>query len=914
MRIAESGQGHAVVLRGHAGMGKTGLLAAALRRCAAPGRTVLTTRCAQMSENVAYGAVRELFAPLGLAAGENSELLVGNARLALPALVADPAHGTPAADSYSVQCGLYWLAATLATDGLLVLALDDTHWCDESSWRWLGFLLRRAENMRLLLVLTRCGDAAGPADQAVAEIEAAGRTETIDVGPLPLDAVSDLIATSLAVPPGEAFARRCAEETGGNPMLLERLLGELRQRQAESRRPLSSVVGAGRAALARSVLDRLPVSTRGIAVAIAVLGNAEPAMVAGLSGLSQRAVAAGIEVLRGNAILLPDRVEIGHDRVRNDVLGTLPAARLLRLRTRAATLLSDAGRPAEEVAAQLLLLPRIDEQWMAGILREAARNALNRGAPSTAAHYLRRALVVDPRDTAVLTELATALAQNDPAEALRLLEHALTIVDGPRERALVAIQFGMVSLAAHDAPRAAVLLGGVLDELDAELGGSPTAADAALRTRVESALLITGLDEKATVRATVTRMRARPVPAGDTPGECQLLAMHAVVAALRGDDSVAAVANARRAIRVDGTTLGGWAVLASSLALYLADEVDAAGTSLTRLLDAAQSGGAAWTYTLGLGTRALFWCWCGNLAEAAADAETAFDITRQERWGATATMPRTAWATVLTQQGQAARAEELLAGITRPRFERFTLEYHWFLLARARTRSALGDHEGALSLLRACGVSLAEADIGSAVLAPWWLDGACLLAELGRPAEGAALAEQGAELAARWGTPRAIGMSLLARGVVAGKDHGVGLLAEAAHTLADTPARLEYARAEYLLGRALLRREDRKGAREHARKAIDHCARNGDWLLLDAARRVLVDAGGRMRPGARMPFDTLSGSERRVAALAAEGATNRSIAESLFVTVRTVEMHLTSVYRKLDVHGRGELAAALARR
>ena len=70
--------------------------------------------------------------------------------------------------------------------------------------------------------------------------------------------------------------------------------------------------------------------------------------------------------------------------------------------------------------------------------------------------------------------------------------------------------------------------------------------------------------------------------------------------------------------------------------------------------------------------------------------------------------------------------------------------------------------------------------------------------------------------------------------------------------------------------------------------------------------------GARPRRPARRGVDSLSAQERRVSTMAADGLGNREIAEALFLTRRTVEMHLTGAYRKLDVSGRGELAAALA--
>lgn len=161
------------------------------------------------------------------------------------------------------------------------------------------------------------------------------------------------------------------------------------------------------------------------------------------------------------------------------------------------------------------------------------------------------------------------------------------------------------------------------------------------------------------------------------------------------------------------------------------------------------------------------------------------------------------------------------------------------------------------------------------------------------------------------GHPRALGLAALARGVIAPGGTGIEPLTEAVLTLAGSPARAEHAKAEFVLGRALLKTGDQRGAREHLRTATDLAQRCGALALAAVARRLLVTAGGRMRKMSASPLDMLTGMERRVAGLAAAGASNRSIAETLFVTVRTIETHLTSVYRKLGVSGRTELGAVL---
>lgn len=195
------------------------------------------------------------------------------------------------------------------------------------------------------------------------------------------------------------------------------------------------------------------------------------------------------------------------------------------------------------------------------------------------------------------------------------------------------------------------------------------------------------------------------------------------------------------------------------------------------------------------------------------------------------------------------------------------------------------------------------------MLVPWWLDATRLLLRLGRRAEARELTATGEELANRWGTARARGLASLGRGMV---DRDADALGAAVDALAGMPWYLT--RARILLGGASLRKDDRAAARGHFREAVDLAVRCGFRPLAREARSGLLAAGGRWHARTAGVSSVLTDGERRVAELAVSGATNREIAETLFVALRTVEMHLTSAYRKLGVTGRTGLAAVLAGR
>ncbi|HWO64859.1 MAG TPA: LuxR C-terminal-related transcriptional regulator, partial [Umezawaea sp.] len=848
--------------------------------------------------------------------GPGSPLLAGSAALAWSALAPTPYvlpdSGRP--ESYAVQHGLYWLAVNLMSTGEpLVLVVDDVQWCDEWSLSWLGFLLRRAENLPLRVLLTQ--RSAEPVRGPLADLVALPNCRLIDLGPLPTASVGDLITATTGVVADEEFVLRCAEVSGGYPLLLDRLLGELRAAGTTfDRSGARKVAEVGRLVMADSVLGslrRMSPHARAVARALAALGGEAAELVAGLAGVSDHVLDSAVRELRGDRILCDTTVELRHDTIRAAVLDACTPDELTALHTKAAVLLNDAGRPAEDVACQLHQLPKLTERWMLGVLRDAATSAESRGAPAAGARHLIRALELEPAGPSIRTHLARVLAQSDPDAAVRHLVWALSLVEDVRARATIALQLGLACLAVHRAPQAVTTLTGVLDRLDEVIGDEPSAADGELRVLLESALLIAGIGSRPTAPAAMARVRAMPAPDGVTLGERQALGVMAAIGALDGARAASVVERAERAVRGEFFAPGGWSLMGSALALHLADEVDSALRVLDTLMVDAQTNAQTWTLHMALTMRSSVWLWRGHLAEAAADAQTAIEIAEQSRWGTNPTMPDIVLATVLAHRLEAPRAQTLLDRVGRPKFEDCTLEYHGYLMAAARTRLWLNDLDGALALLERCGTSLAEAGVRNPVFAPWWFDAACVLAQLGRAGEGRELVESVAEQADLWGTPRARGMVLTALGTCTSGRVGIPLLIEGVRVLASTPARLEHARAEYLLGRALLRLDNPKDAREHLHRSIELSALNGDRAQATRSRVVLARAGGRARPHGESPLELLTGRERRVAEMAAAGWTNQAIAEAVFLTVRTVEVHLSRVYRKLGVAGRSDLAPVL---
>jgi DNA-binding CsgD family transcriptional regulator len=199
---------------------------------------------------------------------------------------------------------------------------------------------------------------------------------------------------------------------------------------------------------------------------------------------------------------------------------------------------------------------------------------------------------------------------------------------------------------------------------------------------------------------------------------------------------------------------------------------------------------------------------------------------------------------------------------------------------------------------------------------PVWIPARSLVAlclhHLGRDTEATACVEEELDLGRAWGAPVGIAVSLRTLGLITGGADGLTILQEAVDMLEPTAARLEHARALVEYGAALRRCKHRIEARERLREGAEIAHRLGALALLAQANEELAATGARPRKVAQAGPETLTASERRVAQLAADSMSNKDIAQALFVTVKTVEVHLSSVYRKLEISSRRQLASTLA--
>jgi DNA-binding CsgD family transcriptional regulator len=303
----------------------------------------------------------------------------------------------------------------------------------------------------------------------------------------------------------------------------------------------------------------------------------------------------------------------------------------------------------------------------------------------------------------------------------------------------------------------------------------------------------------------------------------------------------------------------------------------------------------------------------GDLQEAEVEGREA--LAACDTWGMTAAFPARLsafLADALLEQGRVDEAESVLARGGFGEAPPGTAHTDFFLDRRARFRLLRGDLTGGLEEMLTAGRRFEALGGRNPAFMPWRSQAALALLHLDDRDEAAGLVDEELGLARTWGAPRALGAVLRAAGLVHGGNEGLALLEEAVAVLAESPAKLEHAKARTELGAALRRANRRSAAREHLRRAVELASICGAAPLVSRAETELLATGARPRRIALSGLESLTPSERRVAEMAADGPTNREIAQALFVTPKTVEVHLSSVYRKLGITSRAQLGAALA--
>lgn len=911
LRATQEGAGVTVVIEGPAGIGKTSLLAIAKERAAVGGMTILQARGSILEREYGMGVARQCFDPILRTRPDREELLQGAARLAESVLLEAPDELTPA--PVGVLHGLYWLSANLADRAPLLVVVDDAHWADEPSLRFLAYLARRVESLRVALVIATRSDEAGAWADPLTELRSDPSTEVVQPGPLPPAGVEAFLHSLSAGPVEHGFARACHEATGGNPFLL----GELaRSLQAEDV-PFTAA-GVPRVAettpptVARAVrarLEPLGEGSKALALAVSTLGDeVELDLAADLVELSMGHAAAAADKLARVGILVDATpLRFYHPLVAAAVRVGLTAAERVAAHARAAELLRARGAGPERVALQLMHAPPVGDQAVVGDLRAAAERARARGAPSTAAALLRRAIAEPPamaQRAVVLCELADAeYAAGGNRDAYAHFEEAHRAAADASTRGRALLGLFHTGLGTHAEWREVTALAErTLPEVAAH--------DRELALRLQAISLLTGAGTQAGQTRIIRESRAL---SGATPGEAIVLG-HLAEARVGTGASAAEIGDiAERAARqADALVEEGATQLVLTgimLPLRWADRLDAAQDLLDRAAAIAQRRGSTIEFASVLCERSLVHRRAGRLIEAEADARSAIAAAGDP--GVVRRNALTPLLACLVEQGRVADAARELAAHHAGEEIRDAPALTALLLERMRLRTARGDHQRALADWKEA-VRRADRLRG---LNPGWIPDIVAAAEVHHALglqEAQDLTAKALDLARQWDTSSSMGEALHARARLAGGDDSIDMLRKAVELLEQSPARLVLARALVTLGGRLRRAGHRAESRMPLREGYELARQCAALALAETARAELRSSGVRLRREALSGIDALTASERRIADMAAAGASNPEIAQALFLTVKTVEMHLTRAYRKLDIGRRSELPDALA--
>jgi DNA-binding CsgD family transcriptional regulator len=915
MARTSAGAGAVLVIEGAAGLGKTRLLEAAVDAGRAQGMLVLEASATELEQDLGYGVARSLLEPAVIHASpaRRRSLLAGAAALAAPVAVPGRGRGV-AVEPAAVLHGLFWLVSNLADRDRLLLVVDDAHWADDASLRFLSYLGRRLGGLSALLLLAARPFEPGSRAGLVLGTSAGPARAVLNLAPLSEAAVRVVVTERFGSDAAPEFVAACYAATGGNPFLVGELLAALESdRVPATAKSAARVERIGPETVSRAVLarvSRLGAAARALTDALAVLGGrGELRYVASLAGIPVATAAMDADALAQIGVLRPARpLAFVHPLVNAALYGAIAPGRRALLHRAAARLIDADGAGPELAAIHLLNAEPAGEQWVVDVLSAAARKATASGAPAQAAHYLRRAMAEPPAVSArpgVLAQLGAAeLLARDPAAADHLGQ-ALAATAEPAAKGGIALLLGRSAVSTGRLADARDLLGPVI----AELGET----EAALCLRLEAYRWVAGAWDPRyapELRGELRRLRGL----GESGGAAgrSLLLLVAFRSAFEGGPHEEIVALIERALDdgrlIEAETAESIEITWAARALTFIDELDRGDRLVEEMVADARRRGSVMGYAAASAWRAAIALRRGLIGPAEADARTAVDLMTTHGLYFIAPHAYSFLGEALIELGALDEAAAVLEGAELGPMEGTRPETR-FLLTRARVRLARGDRAGALADLLVPQALEHTSFPNPNVLA--WRSFLALALPEGSRSEALALADLELELARRVGQPRAIGGALRARALLARGDEQISLLREAADASAAGPSRLEQARALTDLGAALRRASRRSEAVPLLRQGLDLAAQCGARVLADRAQAELLGAGARPRRRRTNGVEALTASERRVAELAASGMTNREIGQALFVTLGAVSLHLTHVYDKLGITGRAQLVGAL---
>ena len=895
----------ALAIQGEAGAGKSTLWRAGMEAAAAAGHRLLRSEPSASEAGLSFAGLSDLL--VGLLPMAAGQIPAPQLEALEVALLLRPAGGEPPADRAVGLAVLAALRGCLA-DGPVLIGIDDVQWLDEASLEALTFALRRLPGGPLsLMVAARTEAVADPLTAGAPPpprrwrdlLAALPAAEQVELAPLDMWQIQNLLPRTVTA----AQARVVARQSRGNPFWALQVSASLEN--AESPLP----------PLARTLTDRLsrslsPQAAHALAVVAAAGRITMPAAQAVLDHLGEPAAALDAAVLAGVVVETGDRLSAAHPLIGAAAVESLPPGRRAQLYRRLADAAANPERYAHFAALSAGTGP---DGAVADALDAAAAAAHARAGNAAAGQFAAQAVTFTPASQ------ATALVRR------RIRAGELLYLAGDIQLSLEHLEtLDLDQLSTPDLERALPLL---LDLIEYIQG---TAAATAIVTR---AVGTAGFDPH---RRALVLAQASHVVYG-IPGGRRAAAIEAISCA----ETAGAVADAalHRALVL---LFIAKVTAAEGLEVGLLDRAAQLEVGLppTRLHDSADVHRAWSRFTEDLSTAraalqrsmvrardlnddlalATSWCFLATTEVLAGDYDAAAAAaTAAEAVAAWYDWPPHPWrleprCELLIRDGDldsAARLidETLPDGADAVIPPRITARFMGACL-QGKVSAWRSDHAATVQHLERaawCADQLDWADPGVRCR----LD--ILLAEayvaVGRPDDARRISAWLRELGGRLRRPALTGDAYRIDALAAAAAGDVDSAAESARAAVtahgSSPLRLELARSLLVLGQVERRRKARRQSRDALRRAYELASDMGHRPLLAQIEQELP------RVAAERSGSELTATERRVAGLIADGATNRDAAAALFVSVRTIETHVASIYRKLGVRTRAELARRL---
>ena len=898
----------ALVLEGDAGMGKTTLWRAGVAEVEAAGFRILQAVPAESETALSFSGIGDLLDPVldeALAA-----LPAGQRRALLLALVLDEDDGPPP-DAHAVGVALLGGLRALAEQGPVVVAVDDVQWLDAASSTGLAYAVRRLRTERVGVLLAR---RSGLESVLVEELRRAlpgERVTEVEVGPLDVGALHHVIQAHLDTVLPRPLLAEVHAAAGGNPFYALEIVRMLRRSgiSVEAGQPLP--VPESLHELVHARLRALAPDSRDFLLAAAAHAHPTISLTETASGVSRGtglapALDARIVELAG------ERIRFMHPLLAAGAYETADPLRRREIHARLANLLDDPEARAWQLAASV----DQPDETVAATLEDAARHARARGAPRPAALLLDRARDVTPpnlRDETCRRAIDAAYLHyecGDSPRAEAQLRDVMTQLPAGRNRAAALIPLARVR--AYEELREAVdLFLQALDEADGDRELLAVAHEGVatclwrLHERLDEAV------DHAELAATLA------LELGDEALAGEALGTRLVVEGLLGRESAAATA--RRALELQPASEHRRVLAQPRFAVaaeYLAwtGELERAKAELEDLMRRAGELGEE-------SSPPLLFVLLGHVECALGALESALTCARQGQEASEQAGQHTALAHNLALESL---VEARLGRVERAR----TAAQRALALvpstggkgAELVAVSALGHAELSSGAPNAAHILLApivtfvrEKAIAEPGAIQYVVDEIEALIELGRQSEAVELLDWYEANARRLARAAALANCARCRGLLSAQDGDVEGAIESFERALEWHAHVELpldrGRTLLALGAAQRRAKRRRDARETLEQALAVFETIGAELWAERTRGELKRISGRAAsPGELTP------AEARVAALVAEGKTNREVAAALFLSERTVEGHLSHVFGKLGIRHRTELPRALASR